>query len=72
MRKMPSSPRVDKCKHYWIIESANGTISKGICKYCGEVGVFYNSLQLPNEGKVKRDKAAGKERKAMAEAGYII
>lgn len=30
------------CKHYWKIEPARGTTSKGKCKYCGEEREFLN------------------------------
>jgi hypothetical protein len=30
------------CKHYWLIEPANGSTSKGICKKCGNEQVFAN------------------------------
>lgn len=32
-----------KCQHYWMIEGARGSISRGICKWCGEEREFYNS-----------------------------
>lgn len=32
-----------RCIHFWIIETANGQMSQGICKYCGEVKDFCNS-----------------------------
>lgn len=31
-----------KCRHYWIIESAEGPVSKGICKFCGARKEFNN------------------------------
>lgn len=31
------------CRHYWHIEAADGPISRGICKICGEEKEFYNS-----------------------------
>lgn len=34
-----------RCCHYWIIETAKGPISKGVCKYCGEEKEFFNSWQ---------------------------
>ena len=30
----------DGCRHYWMIESPKGGITKGACKYCGEVKEF--------------------------------
>lgn len=33
-----------KCdKHYYILESPNGGLSKGICKWCKHEKVHYNS-----------------------------
>ena len=34
----------DGCRHYWIIESANGSTSKGVCKFCGVKKEFFNSI----------------------------
>ncbi len=34
----------DECHHYWIIESANGPTSRGVCKFCGAEKDFFNSL----------------------------
>lgn len=31
-----------KCRHYWLIESANGPTSRGVCKFCGAEKEFYN------------------------------
>lgn len=32
----------EQCHHYWVIESATGPISKGVCKLCGAVKEFSN------------------------------
>jgi len=61
----------EQCHHFWIIEIANGPISRGECKYCGEVKEFHNSitdlndprrktnpLSLPRMSKVKLDKGS--------------
>jgi hypothetical protein len=34
----------DQCRHYWIIEMANGPKSRGVCRYCGESRDFLNSM----------------------------
>ena len=60
---------IDQCHHHWIIEAANGPKSKGMCKYCGEVRYFLNTmpnldipkrksnpLDLPEVAKVKLNK----------------
>lgn len=33
-----------QCKHYWMIEVADGPMSRGMCKYCGEAREFFNSI----------------------------
>jgi len=61
----------DQCSHYWIIETANGPKSRGVCQYCGESRDFLNSIQglnalkrnaspldLPKVPKVKLDKGS--------------
>lgn len=45
---------IEACKHYWVIESAHGPESRGICKYCGETRDFSNSL--PDFSNVKNNK----------------
>ncbi len=39
----PDSEVKAKCCHYWIIESPNGSSSRGVCKFCKEERVFNNS-----------------------------
>ena len=35
--------------HFFLIDAANGTpTSPGICKYCGEIKEFKNSLGAPS------------------------
>ena len=34
----------DICIHYWLIECAQGHISHGVCKICGDEQEFVNSL----------------------------
>lgn len=39
----PSRPSNGKaCKHHWIIETATGPTSTGVCKLCGAVKEFQN------------------------------
>lgn len=33
-----------KCCHYWVIETPNGSNSRGICKFCKEERLFNNSV----------------------------
>lgn len=34
-----------KCNHYWIIKSAAGPVSHGVCKFCGAKKEFGNYLR---------------------------
>jgi hypothetical protein len=38
------SPREGECRHHWLIESPHGATREGICKLCGDVRQFSNSL----------------------------
>ena len=43
------------CAHYWIIESPQGPISRGVCKYCGAISEFSNYVPYPSwEGKMPK------------------
>ena len=35
-----------ECRHYWIIDSAEGPVSRGVCKFCGTESNFSNSLPV--------------------------
>ena len=35
-----------QCAHHWIIETADGPVSKGECQLCGENREFNSSLQF--------------------------
>jgi hypothetical protein len=32
------------CRHHWIIETANGPVSRGVCRICQETREFRNSV----------------------------
>ena len=32
-----------QCTHHWLIETAAGPVSKGMCRFCGEEREFSNS-----------------------------
>ena len=38
------------CRHHWVIETANGPVSWGVCQVCHEGKEFQNSI-----GEVDRD-----------------
>ena len=33
-----------ECKHHWVIEAANGPVSRGECQICHENKEFHNSI----------------------------
>jgi|TARA_B100002003_G_scaffold92564_1_gene86325 hypothetical protein len=35
------------CRHHWIIEPANGPVSRGVCRNCQETRQFRNSVGDP-------------------------
>jgi len=42
----PQKKEQSGCKHHWIIETPHGGISRGICKFCGEIKDFENFFKL--------------------------
>ena len=36
------------CRHYWDIEAADGPVSRGVCRFCGEEREFLNSWSDAN------------------------
>ena len=43
------------CQHYWLIEDARGSTSRGVCKLCGEEREFYNSWPAVDVLKKSKD-----------------
>ena len=35
---------VSTCRHHWVIETANGPTSRGVCRNCQESKEFNNSI----------------------------
>ena len=33
------------CAHHWVIDAPNGHVSRGVCKLCGQVREFENSIE---------------------------
>ncbi len=49
------------CRHYWVIDSAGGPTSKGVCRVCGAQRQFKNYLEdapWDDEKPVARDQIA--------------
>ncbi len=42
--KARAPARKEPCRHYWVIEVANGPVSQGVCKYCGAEKEFFNAI----------------------------
>jgi len=49
-----------KHQHHFIIKTAHGLTSKGVCKICGEEREFLNSLPARNTGFVPNSLKTGK------------
>lgn len=54
------------CPHHWIIESAAGPTSKGVCQHCGESREFENAPQV--ETWLQQQARQRRERETDAEA----
>ena len=39
----------DACVHHWLVEAANGPISRGRCKRCGKEREFTNNPEAATE-----------------------
>ncbi len=48
------------CPHHWVIETANGPISKGKCRLCGEEREFNNSVETWGGWTLKNGNRPGK------------
>lgn len=35
--------------HHWVISSARGPTSDGVCRYCGTVKKFQNTIEVQTE-----------------------
>jgi hypothetical protein len=42
--KVTAQPQQETCRHFWVIEVANGPMSGGKCKYCGVKKEFFNAF----------------------------
>jgi hypothetical protein len=42
--QVAEAPIQGTCRHYWVIEVANGPASRGVCKYCGAKKEFLNAF----------------------------
>ncbi len=43
--------RLTMCTHHWVIETANGPVSRGVCNLCHAVQEFENSPVLTKWGR---------------------
>ena len=43
------------CRHHWLIETPNGNICKGICRFCGEEKEFVTSWESLVSMKIKHE-----------------
>lgn len=47
LKENKSAVKTD-CRHYWVIEAADGPVSRGVCRFCGEEREFLNSWSDAN------------------------
>ena len=67
--QMNAAP-VAACVHWWLLEPANGPVSRGVCRFCHEARLFSNveayitndwgTIPLNNVGKTRFDKRGGR------------
>ena len=38
------------CRHHWLIQAADGPISNGVCRICGETREFKNYVETATWG----------------------
>ena len=36
---------MNDCRHHWVIDTADGPMSRGVCKYCQQVRDFENFVE---------------------------
>lgn len=48
MQEIPEQQTIPSCCHHWIIEPANGPISRGVCRNCLASKEFKNSIVDPD------------------------
>ncbi|MFQ6026887.1 MAG: hypothetical protein ACE5Q6_05155 [Dehalococcoidia bacterium] len=41
---------IPTCCHHWMIEPANGPLSRGKCRHCNEVRMFENTVTVREWG----------------------
>ena len=46
----PSDAIAPSCQHHWVIQEADGPISVGLCRECGEIKEFKNYLEASHWG----------------------
>lgn len=42
--RVVEQPKIEACRHYWVIDVANGPSSEGECKFCGVRKEFFNAF----------------------------
>ncbi len=46
--RVAEEPTVPQCLHHWVIETADGPTSEGVCRKCAEVKTFANYVEQHN------------------------
>jgi len=45
LQEIPIAEERETCRHHWIIQTAEGPVSLGVCRFCHEAKEFQNSLE---------------------------
>ena len=48
--EIESTPAVPACRHHWVIQPADGPVSPGSCRVCGETREFKNYVESATWG----------------------
>ena len=54
-KPMSKEPTEEKCRHHWVIETAEDSVSKGVCRLCGAEKEFSNQLSDSYKKRTKKD-----------------
>ena len=48
--RIMANMEIRECPHYWLIEAADGPVSRGVCKLCQLVREFMNTVGVDKWG----------------------
>jgi len=60
--RIMSNMETQECQHHWLIEAADGPVSRGICKLCQLVREFNNTVGVDKWGYFRLSKSDDDQR----------